>query len=179
MIRRLFLTLSVLTLTAPALAQTMPAPGPEHGMMAKLAGTWEGTMTVNIPGMEPMTTPSSNVAELAHGGFWLVGEFQGSLMGVEFTGHSVMGYDPGKGKWLESWVSNLAPEMAMLEGDYDPATRTWSKFREDAKDMFTGAPAIERHQLTLVDDDTYTMTIAQKVEGGEFQVLVEVEHRRK
>lgn len=179
MIRRLLPTLTVLLLASSAFAQGLPEPGPEHQTLAKLAGTWEGTMTVRIPGMEPMGSPSSSVAKMAHGGFWLIGEFTGTIMGAEFTGHSVLGYDPGKGKWLESWVSNMAPEMAMLEGDYDAATRTWSKYREDAKDMFTGAPAIERHQLTLVDDDTYTMTIAQKVEGGEFQVLVEVEHRRK
>ena len=58
-------------------------------------GTWEGTLTMLIPGEPEQTIAASEVIEPL-GDYWTQSRFSCEFMGQPFTGTATMGYDPVK-----------------------------------------------------------------------------------
>ena len=120
------LSLSVLALAAPALAQMppMPTPGPEHEMLRKDVGTWDATVEMFMaPGAPPSVSKGTEIVTML-GGFWQITEFKSEMMGQPFEGRGAMGYDPAKKKYVGTWVDTMAPAYYTVEGTYDAATKT-------------------------------------------------------
>ncbi len=112
-----FLATTLVTALTPTLAaQDMPKPGPEHQALAGAAGTWD--LVVERAGPDGKPTQSKGVSEIkvALGGFWLVEDFSADLSGMPFQGHGLTTYDPGKGKYIGTWVDCFGPYLMQLEG---------------------------------------------------------------
>ena len=119
------LSVSLLALTAPALAQmpAMPTPGPEHEMLKKDVGTWDATIEMFMPGAPPAVSKGTETVTMM-GGFWQLTEFKSEMMGQPFEGRGTTGYDPAKKKYVGTWVDTMAPAYYTVEGTYDAATKT-------------------------------------------------------
>src|SRR5262245_53421092 len=78
-------------LAAPAFAQEMPKPGPEHKSLAKKEGTWSTVMKAG--GMEHKGTVT---LKMELGGLWLVGSLESDLNGQKYFGKSLDTYDAKK-----------------------------------------------------------------------------------
>lgn len=60
----------------------MPPPVKEHAWLQQLVGEWESETEVFMePGKPPMKGKGSEAARML-GGFWLVGEGKGEMMGM-------------------------------------------------------------------------------------------------
>ncbi len=107
-------------LVAPlAIAQEAAKPGPEHAVLKKLEGTWDATM--NMGGME---SKGVTVYKADLNGLWLMSSFEAELFGAKFTGRGQDGYDPGKKKYIGTWVDSMSFGMVSLEGTYDADKKT-------------------------------------------------------
>ena len=118
--------LSLLALTAPALAQgpPMPTPGPEHEMLKKDVGTWDATVEMfTAPGAPPAVSKGTETVTML-GGFWQLSEFKSEMMGQPFEGRGTSGYDPVKKKYVGIWVDTMTPGYSTVEATYDPATKS-------------------------------------------------------
>lgn len=158
-------------------AAQMAQPGAEHKAIAQLAGNWSGQATLQFPGMEPMTSEIEVTNTMDLGGFWLLGHFEGSMMGIPFSGHSVFGFDTEKGKYVEIWVDSMRSGMSQLEGDYDAGSRKWTKWL-DGKHPMTGEPIRERHTVTLRAADVMILELAMPGEDGEYLPYMVLEQTR-
>ena len=104
-------SLSVLSLSVPALAQMppMPTPGPEHEMLRKDVGTWDATVEMFMaPGAPPEVSKGTETVTMM-GGFWQITEFKSEMMGQPFEGRGATGYDPAKKKYVGTWVDTMTP----------------------------------------------------------------------
>ncbi|HYN03132.1 MAG TPA: DUF1579 domain-containing protein [Vicinamibacteria bacterium] len=119
-------SLSVLSLSVPSLAQMppMPTPGPEHDMLKKDVGTWDATVEMFMaPGAPPEVSKGTETVTMM-GGFWQLAEFKSEMMGQPFEGRGAMGYDPAKKKYVGTWVDTMTPGYSTVEATYDPAKKT-------------------------------------------------------
>jgi uncharacterized protein DUF1579 len=130
----------------------MVRPGPEHAILKNMEGTWDAE--VDMAGMKEkgtMTTRSLN-------GLWVLGDFQGSMRGMPFTGHNVMGWDTLKKKYVATWVDSISTAMSITEGTWDAATKTMTMSGEGT-DMATGQTSTMYSVTKVQDADHHTFSI--------------------
>jgi uncharacterized protein DUF1579 len=110
-----------------ALAQEMPPlpkPGPEHEVLKQEVGTWDCVVEMLEPGKPPVVTKGTETVSLMTGGLWTMTDFKATIMNAPFQGHGQNGFDPGKKKYVTSWVDSMSPGLILGEYSYDAKTKT-------------------------------------------------------
>jgi hypothetical protein len=152
-------SLSLLALATPALAQMppMPTPGPEHEMLRKDVGTWDATVEMFMaPGAPPEVSKGTETVTMM-GGFWQLTEFKSEMMGQPFEGRGATGYDPAKKKYVGTWVDTMTPGYYTVEGTYDAATKTLTATMEGPDPSGAVAKTKETTQWKDADSRVFTM----------------------
>jgi hypothetical protein len=135
----------------------MPRPSPEHELLKKMAGTWDATMK-----MGPMESKCVETSKML-GDFWLVGNFEGEFSGMKFTGHSMMGYDPNKKKYINTWVDSFSPHFMKMEGDFDKDSKTMTFVGEGIG--MDGKPTKNKTVTKCQSDDQMHFTMYEEKDG--------------
>ncbi len=144
-------------------------PDPEHRKVLAGVGEWEGSVIMNVPGMdEPMEMPCKESIK-AIGDFWTTSEFTGNFGGMPFNGASTLGYDPVKKKFVGTWIDNQHPYMAMMEGDWD-AEKNAIVLHYDMYDTMSGSFLKMRNE-TVHADGKYVITFFQLSDEGESEMM--------
>lgn len=158
--------------TVPFL-QDMPmeAPTPQHTMLQKSVGQWEGTVTMHWPGMEGSTPATDTVTSF--GPFWTISNFQSEIMGAPYQGQGMTGYDPKQKKFVGTWIDSMSSTLSLMEGSYDEAENKLV-MEWEGPDM-TGAMAKHRSETIHADDAyTYTMWV-----GGQKGMTIDMKRKGK
>jgi hypothetical protein len=134
----------------------MPEPTAEHQWLQKLVGEWTSTGEMKM-GEEVMKSTGTETIT-AFGGFWTVGEMSGKMPGSDTESKSVitLGYDPLKGKYVGSFVSDMMNFLWVYEG-----TRDGNVLTLDCEGpSFTGDGKLAKYQdiITITSDREYTLT---------------------
>lgn len=99
----------------------MPRPGPEHEVLAKLAGKWSGPETM-------MPSPWSPERQERRGsidarvleGFFVVSDYvQKAGDDVTFRGHGVYSFDPQAKEYRMYWFDSMGGAGAVASGRYE------------------------------------------------------------
>jgi hypothetical protein len=53
------------------------------------------------------------------GEFWSRSFFRADMGAFVLEGSATVGFDPGKGKWVSTWIDNAMPALFYFEGDFD------------------------------------------------------------
>ncbi|MFT3882659.1 MAG: DUF1579 domain-containing protein [Gemmatales bacterium] len=97
----------------------MPTPAKEHEFLKQFVGEWETDMeAVMAPGQPPMKCKGS-MSSKAVGGFWVLNEITGDMMGTKTLGYQTIGYDPGIKKYIGTWVDSMNDHMWKYSGTVD------------------------------------------------------------
>jgi hypothetical protein len=116
-------------------------PGEHHKVLERMVGTWDASMS--FPGADGLKGVETNAMQM--NGLWLVGDFEmADFMGAPFSGHSVIGYDARKQKYVGMWVDSFTDRITTSEGDYDRANDRLVMHAENL-DHMTGELRKERH----------------------------------
>ena len=152
----------------------MPQPGPEHEILKKDVGTWDVEIKTWAGPGEPTVTKGKETNRMM-GGFWLIANFEGNMMGVDFQGHGVYGYDAEKKTYVGQWFDSFgSPAMAMT-GEWDKETRTMT-YEGMAKGM-DGKPA--KHILASTYNDDGTRVLTMHIQSGqEMQKFFEMKYTK-
>lgn len=95
-------------------AQSAPVrPGPEHQLLQQFEGDWDFVATFDG---EPDSSGVSHM-RMDYGGFWLIEEDE--FHSEQGRGHGMMGYDPGRGKYILTGICSMGPGFCYGEGDAD------------------------------------------------------------
>jgi hypothetical protein len=104
------------------------------------------------------------------GEYWLLGEVESEMMGQPFKGHSIVGYDVMKEKYVMYWVDTMAPYGMFFEGTYDESTRTFT-YECRMKDAYTGLDAVYTIKDREQPDGTFAWEMTQKSSMGEMKMM--------
>lgn len=159
--------------------QKAATPGPQHAQLAEhFAGTWDTKQTMWMdPSAPPMVETGKSVDTVVLGGRQVHTVFSSQLMGQPFNGIGYMGYDNVRGKYTASWVDDMSTGLMTSEGDYDPATRTYTFTGEMADPMNDGAPVTIRETVRIVDADHHVMEMYELRDCQEVRTM-QIEYSR-
>jgi hypothetical protein len=88
---------------------------------------------------------------------------------MTFTGKSTEGYDNVKQKFVSSWVDNMGTGIMMMEGTYDPATKTLNYNSEI--EMMPGMKTKVRQKIQIVDKDHHILEWYEDRGGNEVKTM--------
>lgn len=154
-------------------------PGPQHAQLAEhFVGTWNTKQTMWMdPSAPPMVETGKSVDTAVLGGRQIQTQFTSQFMGQPFTGIGLTGYDNVRGKYTASWVDNMSTGLMTSEGDYDPATKTYTFIGTMADPMHDGAPITVRETVRIIDADHHVMEMFEPRDGEQVRTM-QIEYTR-
>jgi hypothetical protein len=155
----------------------MPKPGPEHEMLKGDVGVWDATVEMATAPGAPASVSKGTETNTLVGGFWLVSRFKGDMMGQPFEGLGTTGFDPGKRKYVGTWIDSMTPGLYTSEGTYDAATKTMTTWMEgpDPSGKVTKTRATTQWQGK--DARVFTM-YGPKAADGKEPVTMKITYKR-
>jgi hypothetical protein len=159
--------------------QKAATPGPQHAQLAEhLAGTWDTKQTMWMdPSAPPMIETGKSVDTAVLGGRQIRTEFSGQFMGQPFQGIGFTGYDNVRGKYTGTWSDNMSTGTMVTDGEYDPATRTYTFRGQMADPMNDGAMIAIRETIRIIDADRHVMEMFEPHDGKEVRTM-QIEYTR-
>jgi hypothetical protein len=164
----------------PAIAQPPTAPPlKEHEWLYQFEGDWvsnsEGTVGPDQPPMKCKGTMTSKKL----GGFWVVNELTGDMMGTEMKGLQTLGYDPEKKKYVGTWVDNMMGHMWKYEGTVDASGKKLVLEAEGPDMVNPGKTAKYRDSYEFKSKDHVIATSEMQDEKGKWVVFMKGDVTRK
>lgn len=156
---------------------SFPKPGPEHGVLKAMEGTWDAVMKTKAPGQPATEAKGTMVWKMELGGLWLIGDYKGSFADMPFSGKSLDSYDATKKKYVGLWVDSFTTTPMASEGTYDAAKKTMTMTSD-----FPGPDGkVVKHTLvsTFKDNDTIIFTMAMPGKDGKDEVMMTITYTRK
>jgi Protein of unknown function (DUF1579) len=159
-----------------------------HKLLGDMAGTWSYTVKMWMNGdsnAKPNESKGTAVRKAAMGGRYFVVDVSGNMempgqdgkmKNMTFKGMGIEGYDNVKKKFVGTWADNMGTGIMMSEGDYDPATKTFTYTGE-----YEGIPGMKqkiRETLKIVDKDHHTFEWYEDRGGKEVKTM-EIDYTRK
>jgi hypothetical protein len=112
----------LIAMSSALVAQEVPAfpqPTKEHEWLQQFVGEWETEAEASMgPGQPPMKCKGKAASRML-GGFWLINESQGDMMGMTVNAVQTIGYDAEKKKYVGTWVDSMINYMWRYEGTVD------------------------------------------------------------
>jgi hypothetical protein len=112
--------------------------GENHKLLASLNGTWSYGVKMWMDGdtsKKPMESKGTAVRKSVMDGRFIEMDVTGKMnmpgadgkpKDMTFKGHGMEGYDNVKKKFVGTWIDSMGTGIMMSEGDYDPATKTFT-----------------------------------------------------
>jgi hypothetical protein len=155
----------------------MPKPQKEHEFLKQFEGTWDSTISFRMAADQKWMEEKGTETNRVVGGFWLLSESKGSMMGAPFTGVGQTGYDPYKKKYVSTWIDSFTPCLSVGEGSMEGNVLIT---RISGTDCETGKPCTMTMTQEFKDKDTlhWSMKMSGK-DGKEFEGMKGVSKRKK
>ena len=141
-------------------------PGPQHAMLAKLAGDWTCSIKYQMDPAQPaQEAQSTSTVTTLMDGRYIQETSSGQMMGAPFNGMGLYGYDNVSGKFVSSWIDNMGTGIMSAVGNADAAGKVIN-WTGSMNDPVTGKATKERMVMTLTDDDHHTFEMFAIPPGG-------------
>src|SRR6266478_9197015 len=159
-----------------------------HKLLADLAGTWSYTVKFWMnpdPNAKPQESKGTAVRKSMMDGRYFVMDVTGKMdipgpdgkkKEMTFKGMGVEGYDNVKKKFVGTWVDNMGTGIMMSEGDYDPATKTFTYTGE--VEAIPGMKQKIREVMKITDKDHHIFEWYED-RGGQEAKTMEISYTRK
>ena len=101
------------------------------------------------------------------------------MMGQPFEGMSNMGYDNAKKMFVSTWMDNISTGIVHMNGTYDEVTKTLN-LKGYQTDPSNGKDSDIREEMTMIDNDSYSMTMyGTGMDGKEMKFMEGIFKRKK
>ena len=112
------------------------------------------------------------------GEYWVVSEVEGSFMGMPFSSVFTLGYDPGKEKFVGTWIDSLSSNFWHYEGTLSADGKTLTLVKQDPCGGTPGKSAVLEDVMEIQSRDQKTLTSRALVDG-EWRTMLTIRSRRK
>jgi hypothetical protein len=163
-------------------------PGENHKLLADLVGNWTYTIKMWMnpdPNAKPEESKGTAVRKSMFEGRFFVMDVTGKMEMPQpdgkkkqmiFKGMGIDGYDNVKKKFVSSWIDNMGTGIMFSEGEYDPATKTFTYTSE--YEAIPGMKQKIREVIKIVDKDHHTFEWYEDRGGNEVKTM-EIAYTRK
>lgn len=149
-------------------------PQKEHEWFKALDGDW----LVDAESTKDGGPPRKGFAKgKLIGGFWLVLENRFDAKDQRFTSVMTIGFDPGRKKYVASWIDSTSASERRLEGTLDPASQELT-FEADAPSAQPGRTTRIQERIMITSPDRWTITCSRD-DGGTWTIFKKVIYNRK
>jgi hypothetical protein len=159
----------------------LSAPGPEHKVLASLAGEWDAETRCNMmtdANGKPTVNKGTCKSRLILGGRFLEEEFKGEMMGQPFNGRGLVGYDKEKKKYISTWVDDMGTGVFVSEGTADASGKVITQ-EGKMDDPTTGEKDKTMRLITrIISPDKHTFEMHDLGKGADSKVM-EITYTRK
>ena len=154
------------------------APGEHHDHLAATAGTWDVALKMWMDPSQPEPAESTGTATFSPvmGGRYMVQEYSGDWMGMEFTGRGTTGYDNLRGEYVSTWIDNMSTGVYMESGHCDGTGKKYEYTGEMPNPM--GGGMLKTHTQQIIEGDRMLLTSYTVTDAGE-QKMMEIVYTRK
>ncbi|MDH3457611.1 MAG: DUF1579 domain-containing protein [Gemmatimonadota bacterium] len=170
---------------SPEMAAMMEAyaeaakPGPEHALMASMAGSY--TVTSKF-WMDPSAPPSETTygyrAHMVMDGRYLVEEYDGEMMGQPFKGMGLMAYDNSEQRFVSAWIDNMGTGIMTMHGEANEdhsEISWWGEVKDPVRGQMQKIKSVTR--ITSPTERTYEMFMV--LPDGSLFKNMEITHTKK
>src|SRR5436305_3621064 len=159
-----------------------------HKLLSSLDGNWNYTIKFWMnpdPNAKPEESKGTAVRKSIMDGRFSIMDVTGKMempgpdgkkKEMTFKGQGTEGYDNVKKKFVGTWVDSMGTGIMMSEGDYDPATKTFTYTGE--MEMMPGMKQKIREVVKLTDKDHMDFEWYEDRGGKEAKTL-EINYTRK
>ena len=159
-------------------AHQLAEPGPEHWLLEKLAGEWEGETDIyRGPGIELANVASVSSNEMIAGKRFLLCKTRiGPKDEVERV--TVFGFDRRRGRYTAVQFESFGTHYVSADGTWDPERKEIVLSGED-EDPQLGSLATFQFVLQIEEDDKYAFRILADAPDGTQVQMMKTVFRRK
>jgi len=159
-------------------ATDLAKPNANHNLLGELAGTWNYVLKISMgPNKPPIETNGVVVRQPIMGGRYFLADFDvemlpgndGKLEKANFKGKSIEGYDNVKQNFISIWIDNASTGPTIFEGNYDPASRTFTYTSET--EPKPGQKTKVREVIKVIDDNHYNLDWYEEHGGHEIKTI--------
>ncbi|RIL10506.1 MAG: hypothetical protein DCC75_04210 [Proteobacteria bacterium] len=153
-------------------------PGTEHAALKPLVGKWKTEAKWwKEPGKTPEVTKGSANHQWMLGKRFIKEEYKGKMMGQDFEGVGMLGYDNVKGRYVSTWTDSMSTGILTSEGSYDTGAKSLDMTAKFSCPM-TGAEMTGRMLTRVIDENTHVFEMYNPgPDGKEFKSL-EITYKR-
>ena len=156
----------------------MGAPGPQHELLAGMAGEWTANSSMSMsPDAPPTETKSTSSNKMILGGRYLMCDYSGTFMDMPFNGVGLLGFDNTTQQYQLFWIDNSGTTMTNpLSGTYDESTKQLT-LSGDYDNPAWGKMSM-REVYTFDGSDSHTFDMYTDMGMGESHSM-KIEYTRK
>jgi hypothetical protein len=171
-------------LLGPAIAPAqeipaMPAPVKEHQWLQQFVGDWESEVEIHMDPAQPPLKSKGSETVRALGGFWIVGEGKGEMMGMPYTHLLTLGYDPAQQKYVGTWVDSNTSLLWKYVGEVDATGKILTLEAEGPCPLRPGTLSKFRDVTEFKSADHRVFTSSMLGEDGKWMTMVKGSSTRK
>jgi Protein of unknown function (DUF1579) len=152
--------------------QKAATPGSNHKLLASLTGPWTFTTKMWMqPGAPPESSAGTAVYTPLMDGRYIQGVYKGTFGGMAFQGLGLMGYDNVAGHFTSTWADNMSTSIMLMNGNYDPALKTFTYTGDMDDVMKPGIKVKVRQIVRVLSDDSHVMEWYETRGGKEMKTM--------
>jgi hypothetical protein len=158
-----------------------------HKLLTDSVGNWSFTVKMWMngdPNSKPDISKGTATRKAVMDGRFVVMDVTGKMdmpgpdgkaKAMTFKGHGLEGYDNVKKKFVGTWMDNMGTGIMMSEGDYDPATKTFT-YNSEIEPM-PGMKTAVREVLKMTDKNHMDLEWYEN-RGGQDVKTMEINYTR-
>lgn len=161
----------------------LAAPGPEHEMLAKYAGTFDMDMKFYMaPGQDPMVMKGTSTNTMILGGRFLELNSTGNMGGHPMESLTILGFDRRHKEFTSVGFDNHGTYWVTASGTYNEETKSIVMSGTDEDPIFEFVQEYD-FTVTLIDDDHFRWAVTfynpELTQGEDSFTMVEITYSRK
>lgn len=159
----------------------LAAPQEEHRWLQQLVGEWSNEAQMTM-GPESVETCKGAESVRSLGGLWILAEGRGEMPGGgSATMVMTLGYDPGRKRYIGTWVGSMMTHLWVYDGELDASGKVLT-LNAEGPDMSPGAApgktARYRDVIEIRNAEQRTLTSYCQGADGNWQQFMVAHYRR-
>lgn len=154
-------------------------PGEAHKFLGTFAGKWTYT-SKSWESKDAKAEESTGKAtmKMIMGGRYLQQDVKGKMMGMNYEGMGITGYDNLKKKTITTWMDNMGTGMVVGSGDLDLQKKLITEQGEFSCPMEADSSRNYRSEWSVLDKNTMTFTMYHTPAGKDEMKMMEMVYKR-